>query len=83
MSGSVERERAIELIRFLALLEPDLCSDYLGWAARLMDPAEPFDQSELDVLRHSSLIRLGELQAAVVQDEPLPQASLAGDAGSR
>ena len=58
---------------FVALLEPELRADYLGWAKRLTDPAEPFDQSELEILRHSCHDRLTELAAAVAQDEPLPR----------
>jgi hypothetical protein len=68
------RERAIELIEFLALLDPGTRSDHLAWAARVADPAEPFDRSELEVLRHACQDRLTWLQAAVVQDEPLPRA---------
>jgi hypothetical protein len=66
---AAERERAIELIRFLALLDPDLRGDYLAWATRLAVPSEPFHPSEIAVLRHSCLIELGRLQAAVVQDD--------------
>jgi hypothetical protein len=69
-----ERERAIDLIKFLALLADEpLRSDYLGWAARLEEnPDALFHPSELEMLRHRALIELGRLQAAVVQDEPLP-----------
>jgi hypothetical protein len=67
------RERAIELIRFLALLADEpLRSEYLGWATRLEDSDEPFDSSQLEVLRHACHDRLTELEAAVAQDEPLP-----------
>jgi hypothetical protein len=68
------RERAIELIEFLALLNPESRADYLGWAARLHKPTEPFQSFELEILRHSCHDRLTELAAAVVQDEPLPRA---------
>jgi hypothetical protein len=72
--SDVARERAIEMIRFLALLNPDTRSDYLAWAARLASPSEPFEPSELEVLRHACQDELTRLQAAVVQDEPLPSA---------
>jgi hypothetical protein len=74
MAGEA-RERGVELIRFLALLadDPRLRCDYLGWAARLRrDPDERLHPSELELLRHPCHDRLTELQAAVVQDEPLP-----------
>ena len=68
-----ERHRAVELIRFLAWLEddPESREDRLAWAARVRDgdPVEP-----LELLRHVAHDRLKELQAAVAQDEPLPQA---------
>jgi hypothetical protein len=78
-SQTAERERAIELIRFLAWLsdDPELRADHLAWAERLTDPAEPFDRSELEVLRHVCHDGPTRLQAAVLQDilqdEPLPR----------
>lgn len=62
------------MIEFLALLDPDTRSDHLAWAARLADLAEPIDRSELEIVRHACQDRLTWLQAAVVQDEPLPRA---------
>ena len=64
MSEDPARARAIELIRLLALLDADLRSDYLAWAARLENPAEPFDPSELEVLRHSCHDYLTRLAAS-------------------
>jgi hypothetical protein len=73
---TAERERAIELIRFLAWLvdDPAVRADHLAWAERLTDPAELFDPSELEVLRHVCHDELTRLQAAVAQDEPPPGA---------
>jgi hypothetical protein len=45
--------RRIELIEFLALINPGLRTDHSTWATRLANPDEPFDPLELDVLRHA------------------------------
>jgi hypothetical protein len=65
--------RRIELIEFLALINPGLRTDHSTWATSLANPDEPFDPLELDVLPHTCHDQLTRLQGAVMQDGPLPR----------